>query len=103
MREYAIFWSEGVREPNPRKQILEDLLFLIEKLCEKEFEQISLMMDANVDYQYARNVDKDMQKLIEDAHLVDPFYDKFRISPHTYMWEKRIDLALVDMSSVSAI
>ena len=35
---------------------------------------------------------------------MDPFYDKSRISPRTYLWEKkRIDLALVDMSSVPAI
>ena len=45
-----------------------------------------------------------MHHLIRDAHLMDPFYDKSRISPRTYLWEKkRIDLALVDMSSVPAI
>ena len=41
MSEYSIFWLEGVREPNLRKQILEDLLALIEKLHEEGFGQSS--------------------------------------------------------------
>ena len=88
MREYSTLRSEGVREPNPQKQILDDLLALIEKSREEGFERVSLTMDANGDYQYARDVDKDMQKFIRDAHLVDPFYDKFKISPRTYLWGK---------------
>ena len=62
MREYSILWSEGVREPNPWKQILEDLLVLIETSHKEGFEQVSLTMDANGDYQYAQNLDKDMKK-----------------------------------------
>ena len=64
--------SEGVREPNPRKQILDNLLALINKLRDGGFEQVSLTMDANGDYQYAQDVNKDMQIFIKDAHLVDP-------------------------------
>ena len=85
MREHSIPWLEGVKEPYPRKQTREDLLALIEKLREEGFEQVSLTMDAPGNYQHAHDVDKDMQNFIKDAHLVDLFYDKFRISPRTYM------------------
>ena len=88
MREYSILQLEGMRESNPRKQILEDLLALIEKSRKEGFEQVSLTMDTNGNYQYAQDVDKHMQQSIKDAHLMDPFYDKFRISPLTYMWNK---------------
>ena len=76
---------EGLKEQNPRKQILYDLLALIENVRKEGFEQVSLTMDAPGNYQHAHDVDKDMQNFIKDAHLVDLFYDKFRISPRTYM------------------
>ena len=76
MREYSILWSEGTREPNPRKHTLENLLALIEKLLEEGFERVPLTLDANGDYQCACDMGKDMQTIIKGTHLVDPFMEK---------------------------
>lgn len=93
-----------MREPNSQKQILGDLPALIEKSREEGFEQVSLTMDVNDNYQYARDIDKYMQIFIRDAQLVDPFYETFKIPLRIYLWEKkRINLALVDLSSAQVI
>ena len=44
MREYSNLHLEGMREQNPKKQILKDLQALIEKLREEGFEQVVMIL-----------------------------------------------------------
>lgn len=72
----------GVVDPNQRKQLLTDLTSLI-RLHRSEGYQPLLLIDANGDYNDQHTPDKDLQKFLKQAHLTDPFYNKFGISPRT--------------------
>jgi cobalamin biosynthesis protein CbiD len=86
MRAYSTLRSEGVKEPTSRKQILEELLTLIKKAREEGFEQVSLTMGTTGVYQYTKDINNDMQLFIQNTHLVNPYYNKFRISSRTHLW-----------------
>ena len=63
-----------------------------------------LMMDANGDENYDKEMDHDLRKFIEDAHLVDHFHEKFPELTRTYTkGKKRLDWILFDEALVGAI
>ena len=90
-------------KPNPRKQILKDLLALIREMKLEGYTPI-LMMDANGDDNFAEEIDHDLRKFIEDTHLVDNFHEKFPEPLRTYTrGKKRLDRILFDPALVGAI
>ena len=66
-------------KPNQQKQILKDPLTLIWEKRLEGYRPI-LIMDANGDDNFAEEIDHDLRKFIEDAHLVDHFHENF-LSP----------------------
>ena len=66
--------EQGVEKPNPRKQIRKDLLALIREKRLEGYRPI-LMMDTNGDDNCEEEIYHDLREFIEDAHLVDHFYD----------------------------
>ena len=104
-QQYTAMREEGIASPNPRKQILADLLSLIDAKRLEGFRPI-LMMDANGDYTSvkAQDRDKDLESFIRDANLVDHFHEKFPDPTHSYVYgSKRLDYILVDPALVDAI
>ena len=97
--------EEGIATPNSQKQILTDLLSLIEAKRLKGFRPI-LMMDANGDYTCTKTQDrnKDLKSFIREANLVDHFHEKFPDPIHIYVYgSKRLDYILADPALVEAI
>jgi len=95
--------EQGVQKPNPRKQILTDLLALIREKRLEGYKPI-LMMDANGDDNYEDDIDQDLKQFIEDAHLADHFHEKFPEPSRTYTrGKKRLDRILFDSALVGAI
>ena len=87
-----------MKKPNPRKQILMDLLELIQAKRLEGYRPV-LMMDANGDENYDKEMDHDLRKFIEDAHLVGHFHDKFPKPTRTYTkGKKRLDRILFDQA-----
>ena len=95
--------EQGVKKPNPRKQILTDLLELIRAKRPKGYIPV-LMMDANEEDNYDKEMDHDLRKFIEDAHLLDHFHGKFPEPTCAYTrGKKRLDWILFDQALVGAI
>lgn len=93
-QQYTSLQKAGVMHPNPRKQILDDMTTLITQKRAEGLRPI-LMMDANGDYRNGK--DTELRDFITTNNLCDPFYDKFKISPPTYVYgSKRIDYILID-------
>ena len=68
-QQYISMRDAGVRDPNPRRQILTDLQTLIQEKRTLGYRPI-VLIDANGDYQ--RGKDKGIQHFIEEAQLEDP-------------------------------
>ena len=95
--------EQGVEKPNPRKQILTDLLGLIQKKKLEGYRPV-LMMDANGDDNFDKEPDHELRKFIEDAHLVDHFNGKMPEPNWTYTRDrKRLERILFDSALVGAI
>jgi hypothetical protein len=92
-QQFTGLLKAGHSNPSPRRQILTDLLSLMRTHRAKGFRPI-LMMDANGDY---RGDDKYFASFVDEAGLDDPFYDKFQISPPTYIrGTRRLDYIFID-------
>ena len=99
-QQFTGLLTAGHSNPNPRRQILTDLLQLMRTYRAKGFRPI-LMMDANGDY---RGDDKHFASFLNDAGLDDPFFDKFQISPPTYIrGSRRIDFIFIDPALASSL
>ena len=62
------------------------------------------MIDANGDDDYDEEIDHDLRKFIEHAHLVDHFHEKFHEPTRTYTrGKKRLDRILFDPALVGAM
>ena len=95
-QQYTALRARGVAAPNPRRQLLADILTLIRTYRATGFRPI-LMMDANGDYRSLKDPDKDLAQFLHDASLSDPFYSKFHSSPKTTAYgTKRIDYIFID-------
>lgn len=100
-QQYASLQKAGIAHPNPRKQILDDMTSLITQKRAEGLRPI-LMMDANGDYRNGK--DTELRDFINLNNLCDPFYDKFEISPATFIYgTKRIDYILTDPALAGAI
>ena len=95
-QQYTTLRARGVAKPNPRRQLLTDILTLICKYRDLGFRPV-LMIDANGDYRSLTDPDKDLVTFLHDASLSDPFYDKFHVTPRTTAYgTKRIDYIFMD-------
>lgn len=102
-QQVSLMRANGITKPNPQKQILSDLLHLIETQRALGFRPI-LMMDANGDYKTDKATDKELAQFLIDANLIDPFFDKFSLSPPTYAYGKRrIDYIFTDPTCAPAM
>ena len=100
-QQYINMRNAGITNPNPRQQILKDLTTLITTKRNEGLRPI-LMMDANGDY--LKGNDKELTNFIDANGLCDPFYEKFQISPSTYVHgSNRIDYILMDPALTGAI
>ena len=100
-QQHSSLRKDGIANPNPRKQILQDITALISMKRAEGLRPI-LMMDANGDYM--AGTDKELREFIITNGLADPFYDRFQSSPPTFIHgTKRIDYILIDPSLTGAI
>ncbi|KAL7519021.1 hypothetical protein ACHAWF_000213, partial [Thalassiosira exigua] len=91
MQQYTHLRKEGQSKPNPRKQTLHDLLQLIRAKRAEGYRPV-LMMDANGDYLADKDPDLELRQFLEDANLIDPYYEKFGSQARTYLHgSKRLD------------
>jgi hypothetical protein len=95
-QQYILMRLDGETDPDPRQRLLTDLELLIWTHRENGYRPI-LLMDANGDYHAPLNPDMSLATFIHNTHLQDPFYEKFNMTPRTYLHgTKRIDYILVN-------
>ena len=86
-QQYLAMQEEGITDPNPRQQILTDILKLIKEKRAEGFRLI-LMMNANGDYNHNTLPDKALHAFIQETGLVDPYHTCFPAQIYTYMYSK---------------
>jgi hypothetical protein len=102
-QQYTLMRQAGIAEPNPRKQTLIDLTRFIQQQRMEGYRPI-VMMDANGDYHAQRGTDTGLKDFIDNTQLSDHFYDKFNISPRTFLHgSRRIDYIFTDPALSLAI
>ena len=102
-QQYTALREAGVEKPNPRKQILKDMLDLINEKRLQGFRPI-LMMDANGDHHYEKDKDEVLAQFIQDAGLSDVYHNRFPEQINTYVYgKKRLDMILMDPSLEEAV
>ena len=97
--------AKGIKNPDPRKQLLKDLLSLIDEHRLEGYRPI-LLWDANEDWvkRSHKHEGEQLVKFMQDAQLADPFYNKFGFAPRTYVRsQNRLDYILVDPALTHAI
>lgn len=98
-QQFIALREQGVKNPNPRRQILTDLTSLIHSHRLRGFRPV-LMMDANG----ALGSDKDLQSFLIDTSLCDPFHDRFGSSNRTCITgSSRIDYIFMDAALCPSI
>ncbi|KAL7551610.1 hypothetical protein ACHAWF_018082 [Thalassiosira exigua] len=103
MQQYSHLRRSGKSKPNPRRQILQDLLGLIQEKRAEGFRPV-LMLDANGDYLAEKDPDVELEQFLVDANLIDPYKDKFGSSTRTYLHgSKRLDFIFIDPALASAV
>ena len=99
-QQYMALRTSGMLNPNPRRQILTDMTTLITYHRARGFRPI-VMIDANGDYM---GKDSDLQAFLSNSCLCDPFYERFQISPTTYVnGSSRIDYIFMDRALCPAV
>jgi hypothetical protein len=104
-QQYVGLRSAGIKKPNPRQQILKDIMALIDEKRNKGFRPI-LMIDANEDWvaESHKNQGNKLKKFMSECQLCDPFYEKFKTSPRTYVdGQHRLDYILIDSALLHAV
>jgi hypothetical protein len=81
-QQYTGLRSIGIRDPNPRQQVLLDLIALIDEKRQEGYRPI-IMMDANEDWvnESHKKQGNKLKKFMNEGTLVDAFYEKFKYSP----------------------
>ncbi|KAL7519229.1 hypothetical protein ACHAWF_000218, partial [Thalassiosira exigua] len=103
MQQYTHLRKEGQSKPNPRRQTLQDLLQLIREKRAEGYRPV-LMMDANGDYLAEKDPDIELRQFLEDANLMDPYYEKFGSQARTYLHgSKRLDYIFIDPALSDAV
>lgn len=90
----------GVRDPNPRRQILKDLQSLIEEKRLHGYRPI-LLIDANGDYQQGK--DKGLQQFIDETQLDDPYASRFGHTRTYIHGSSRLDYIFMDKALLPSI
>ena len=99
-QQYVAIREEGITNPNPRAQILNDLHDLITEKRTRGYRPM-LLIDANGDYTKGR--DSGLQNFVAKAQLSDPFRDRFGHT-RTYLHGKsRLDYIFMDEALVPSI
>ena len=99
-QQYAIMQAAGVKDPNPRRQILDDLCGLIQEKRAMGYRPI-LMIDANGDYTDGK--DSGLKNFVERAQLCDPYYEKYG-HVRTYLHgTSRLDYIFMDEALTHSI
>ena len=102
-QQYLALRSKGIVNPNPQRQVLEDIRTLVETARADGYRPI-VMVDANGDIQPGKDHDKDLSLFVQNTGLDDPFFDRFQMSPPTTAFgSKRIDYIFVDPALSAAI
>lgn len=102
-QQYTAMREEGIKKPNPRRQIFTDLIKFIDEKCLEGYRPV-VMVDVNGDYNHNKDPDYDLQRFLEDTHLVDYFHEKFpEPSCMSTFGTKRLDYIFVDPALVGAI
>ena len=90
--------EEEITNPNPRQQILTDLLQLIKRKRAEGYIS-TLAMDANGDYNHKSKPDIALRTFIQEAGLMNPYHMRFPSQICTYMYGKRsIDYILMNVA-----
>ena len=93
-QQYIAMREEGIREPNPRKQILVDLETLIADQRSRGYRPI-LLIDANGDYVHGK--DATLGNFLLNTGLQDPFLSRYKNPIRTYLrGSNRIDYIFMD-------
>jgi hypothetical protein len=103
--EYIGLRESGIKDPQPRFQILKDLTTFIDEKREQGYRPI-VMMDANEDWvaESHKQQGNKLKKFMQHSQLADPFFLKFNQAPRTYVRGKhRLDYILVDPALLPAI
>ena len=90
----------GVRDPNPRRQILKDLQSLIEEKRLHGYRLI-LLIDANGDYQQWK--DKGLQQFIDETQLDDPYASRFGHTRTYIHGSSHLDYIFMDKALLPSI
>jgi len=102
-QQYSALRESGVKDPNPRKQVLQDLTTLIDQKRKEGYRPV-VMMDANGDYTCANGQDRDLAQFVQDNNLVDEYHNRFPEQINTYIYgSKRLDYIFVDPALVDSI
>jgi hypothetical protein len=100
-QQFVELRKTGDRDPHPRKQVLADIERLIRGKRDQGYRPI-VMIDANGDYIGGK--DTDLGDFLLRTSLSDPFYERFQITPRTYLYgSSRIDYIFADPALISAI
>ena len=103
MEQFTAMRKAGINKPNPRKQILKDILSLIEEKRLLGFWPI-VIMDANGDPNCEKRKDDDFGQFIKDAGLTNYYGEKFPEPISTCLGgTKHPDYILIDPKLVNAI
>ena len=99
-QQYVEMRKIGIKDPNPRQQILDDLCTLISEKRDRGYRPI-LMIDANGDY---TTKDKGLKNFLHKANLCDPFRDRYKGPTRTYLHgTSRIDYIFMDSALTQSI
>lgn len=102
-QQYILMRQDGVTDPDPHQRLLTDVEALIRRYREKGYRPI-ILMDANRDYLAPSHPDTPLATFIQNMSLQDPFYDKFHITPRTYLYGTRgLDYILLDPALTTTI
>lgn len=99
-QQYLALREAGQREPNPRRQIFDDLGRLITEHRARGYRPI-LLIDANGDYQKGK--DKDLLKFMDDSQLTDPYADRFGHTRTFIRGSSRIDYIFMDRALIPSL
>ena len=99
-QQYIAMRDAGIRDPNPRRQILKDIQALIQEKRSNGYRPI-LLIDANGDYQKGK--DKGLQQFLEESQLEDPYASRFGHTRTYIHGSSRLDYIFMDRALVQSI
>jgi hypothetical protein len=69
-QQYVGLQTKGIKNPDPRQQIIDDLIILIKSLTKNKDDYLMLGIDANA---YIQTDKKGLQKLCNECNIVDMY------------------------------